>query len=120
MRLDVTVVTLGVPCLDLGDERALIRDTVCKTLTTQVAELSLGHVEPTAVFWGRVDVEFLCDALRLRRSKGFIKRCLAMGMQILKHETDLLSMGIMLIHKCLYKVGPINFGTLRCYLGSRK
>jgi hypothetical protein len=22
----------------------------------------------------------------------------------------------MLIHKCLYKVGPINFGTLRCDL----
>ena len=79
MCLGVLLVPLGIPRLDLFDEGGLRRDTAPKALTTQMAEFDLSHVEPTAVFGGRVDLSFLRDSLRLRRIKGFIKRCFGVG-----------------------------------------
>jgi hypothetical protein len=50
MGLGVLLVPLGVPRLDLGDERGLRRDTTPQALTAQMAEFDLRHVYPTAVF----------------------------------------------------------------------
>jgi hypothetical protein len=44
MRLGMLLVPLGVPRLDLVDERSLGRDTAPKALTTQMAEFDLRHV----------------------------------------------------------------------------
>jgi hypothetical protein len=44
MSLGVLLVPLGVPRLDLVDERGLRRDTAPQALTTQMAEFNLRHV----------------------------------------------------------------------------
>ena len=73
MSLGLTVVTLFVPRLDLVAKHGTILYTVCKALTTQMAQFYLGHVEPTAVFWCRMDVSFIGYALCLNGIKCFIK-----------------------------------------------
>jgi hypothetical protein len=44
MSLGLTVVTLFVPRVDLVAKHGTILSTVCKALTTQMAQFSLGHV----------------------------------------------------------------------------
>ncbi len=41
-----------------------------------------------------------------------------MGMQIIHHQTKVLGVGRMLIHKCLEKVRPVNFCALICHVCS--
>ena len=106
------LVPLGVPRLDLVEECGLGRDTAPKALTTQMAEFDLSHVEPTAMFGSGMDVSFIGDSFRLRRIKGFIKRSFGVGIEIVHHQTDFLSMRITLINKFSYKICPVNFGTL--------
>ena len=52
MSFGVICVTFFVPCVDLVDEGILVCYTVPKALTTQMTEVNLCHVEPTAVFGG--------------------------------------------------------------------
>jgi hypothetical protein len=77
-----------------------------------MAEFDRRHVEPTAMFGGIMDLLFVCDSFGLRGVKGFIQRGCGMGMQIVHHEADFLDMRILLIHKFLDKVRPINFRSL--------
>jgi hypothetical protein len=107
MCLGVLLIPLGVPRLDLVDERGLRRDTAPQALTAQMAEFDLRHVEPTAVFRRIMDLSFICDSFRLRRSKGFIKRSFGVGIQIVHHEANLLHVRIMLINQFFDKVRPI-------------
>ena len=112
MGLGVLLVPLGVPRLDLVDERGLRRDTAPQALTAQMAEFDLRHVEPTAVFRRIMDRSFIRDSFRLRRIKGFIQRSFGVGIQIVHHEANLLHVGIMLINQFFDKVRPIHFGAL--------
>jgi hypothetical protein len=109
MRLGLTVVTFFVPGLDLVDESGFVLDAVCKTLTTQMAEFDLGHVEPTPVFGGIMDFQCIGDSFRLLRNKRFIQRSLMMGIQIIHDQTDLLSVWRHLIHQRVHIVRKINF-----------
>ena len=112
MGLGVLLVPLGVPRLDLVDERGLRRDTAPQALTAQMAEFDLRHVEPTAVFGSIMDVSFVGDSFRLMGIKCFVKRSFGVGIQIVHHEANLLHVGIMLINQFFDKVRPIHFGAL--------
>ena len=74
MGLGVLRVPLGVPRLDLVDERGRRRDTAPQALTAQMAAFDLRHVEPTAVFRSIMDLSCIRDSFRLRRIKGFIRK----------------------------------------------
>ena len=108
----VPLVPLAVPCRDLFEKCGLRRDTTPKALTTQMAEFALRHVEPTAMLGGRMERSCIGDSFGLRGVKGFIQRGLGVGMQIVHHEADLLSMRSMLINKFLDKMRPIHFRSL--------
>jgi hypothetical protein len=81
-------------------------------LTTQLAELNLRHVSPTAMFGGILDHECSGYSLRLRRITGFIKSSLRVRLAMVQHEADVLHMRRMLINKCLYTMCPIHFWPL--------
>jgi len=102
MCLGVPLVPLRVPRLDLVDECGLGRDAAPKALTTQMAEFDLSHIEPTAVFWGRVHRSFIRYSFRLRRIKRFIKRRFDMVIEIVHHQAYFFYMGIMLVNKFWY------------------
>ena len=105
-------VLLGVPCPDLCDACRLARATAPKALTTQMAEVDLGPVEPTAVFGGLMARSCIGYAFRRSGLKGFIQRCFGMGIQIVQHQTTLLHVRILLINKFLDKVRPLHCGPL--------
>jgi hypothetical protein len=112
MGLGMLLVPLGVPRLDLVDEGGFGRATAPKTLTTQMAEFALRHVEPTAMFGSIMDRSFSRDSFRLRRIKGFMKRGVGVGIEMVHHEAHLLHVGIMLINEFFDKVRPIYFCAL--------
>jgi hypothetical protein len=85
MSLGVLLVPLGVPRLDLLDASGLRRHPAPQTLTTQMAEVALRPVEPTAVLGGRMDLDFIRNAFRLRGIKGCIKRGCGMGISMVHH-----------------------------------
>ncbi len=114
MCLGVLLVPFGVPCLDLVDQCGLRRDTAPKALPTKMAEFDFRHVEPTAMFGGIMNVEFIGDSFGLRGRKCFIQRSFGMGIQIVHHEADFLCMRLMLINQFLDKMRPINFCALLC------
>ena len=53
--------------MDMSPQVSLIRDTLSQTTTAEHAQLNLGHVEPTAVYWSVVELQTL--AMR-RASSG--------------------------------------------------
>jgi hypothetical protein len=112
MRLGMLLVPLGIPRLDLVDAWGLRRDTAPQTLTTQMAQCDLCHVSPTAVFGGILDCSFIRDSFRLRGIQCFIERCFGVGMQSIHHQTKFFPMRILLIHKLLDTVRPVNFCSL--------
>jgi len=117
MGLGMRLVPLGVPRLNLVEERGRGRDTAPQALTAQMAEFDLGHVEPTAMLGRRMDLSFIRDSLRFRGITCFRKRGFRVGMQMVHHEANLRPMGSMLLNKCLDKVRPITCCPLRSDFG---
>jgi hypothetical protein len=113
MGLGVLLVPLGVPRLDLVDERGLRRDTAPQALTAQRAEFDLRHVAPTAVLRSIRDRSCIRDAFRLRRLNGVRQRSMGVGMPMVPHEANLLHVGIMLVHQVCDHVRPIHVCSLR-------
>ena len=101
MSFGVSLVPFCVPRVDLVYESSLVRYTVWKTLTTEMAEFDLRHVEPTAMFGSIMDVSFVGDSFRLMGIKCFVKRSFGVGIEIIHHQTDFLHMRRMLVNECL-------------------
>ena len=51
------MVSLGLPCVDLGNEAVAAFDATIETLAFEHADLDLNHVEPAGVFGRVVEVE---------------------------------------------------------------
>ena len=61
------------PGFDLFAQFLNAGDATIKALARQDIESDLGHVEPTAMFGGVVDIEFVGDALGLLGHKDFVE-----------------------------------------------
>src|SRR5262249_40576085 len=117
MRLGVLLVPWGVPRLDLVDAGGCRRDTAPQTLTTQMAECALCHVEPTAMFGGIMELSLIGASFGLGGGKCVIQRGCGVGMPIGQHEADFLDMRRMRINQFWDKVRPIHFCSLLCDFG---
>jgi len=113
ISLGMPLVPLDVPRLDFFEEGGLGSAAAHEALTTQMAECNLRHIEPTAMFGGRMDRSCIGYSLRLMGIKGFRKRGLEMGIEISHDQTDFLHVRRMLINKFLEKMIPVYFGPLR-------
>ena len=59
----------GLPGGDFGDERVAVADPTIEALASEHRELQLGHVQPSAVDRGVVEVELSEEPARLVRSE---------------------------------------------------
>jgi hypothetical protein len=74
------------PQFNLVDARAQLPHafhSARQARTLENADLDLGHVQPTAVFWGVVELHALQDAPGFLWRKGFIERSRDMSIEII-------------------------------------
>jgi len=114
MGLGLALVPLQVPCLDLGEQGSLGRETAPKALATPRAECPRRPVAPTALFGSRRALECLGDSLGLRGGKGVLQRRCRGGVQMVPHEAHVLSVRRMLLNQCFDPVRPSNCCPRRC------
>ena len=79
--------------MDMSPQVSLIRDTLSQTTTAEHAQLDLGHVEPTAVYWSVVELQTLGDVPRFERLERIVERTELVGIEIVQHHSDRLSAG---------------------------
>ena len=81
-------VAIVLPCGDFVDERLFVGNAPVEALGRQNTKLGFGQIEPTAVFWREVPFEALDQSPGLGGRKGFIERCLAVGVEIVLDQND--------------------------------
>ena len=67
------MVSLGLPCVDLGNEAVAAFDATIETLAFENADLDLNHVEPAGVFGRVVELKPPEHAARLGRWEGGVE-----------------------------------------------
>ena len=93
--------------MDMSPQVSLIRDTLSQTTTAEHAQLDLGHVEPTAVYWSVVELQTLGDAPRFERLERIVERTELVGIEIVQHHSDRLSAGVCLVDQPLHLMSEV-------------
>jgi hypothetical protein len=75
-------ISVFTPGLSLSDELPGFFDALIETLTGEHAEFDFGHIEPTAVFGGVVELETLGKSFSFGRSEGLVERTGMMGVEL--------------------------------------
>ncbi len=86
----VSCVALGLQGGDALNQRVVIGDWTREAAALDDADLDLGHIEPTAMFWRIVHLQAAGDSARLRRRERRIERGQGMGVEVILHERDAL------------------------------
>ena len=84
------MVSLGLPCVDLGNEAVAAFDATIETLAFEHADLDLNHVEPAGVFGRVVELKPPEHAARLGRREGGV-RAAAVWVERLSRTTRMRS-----------------------------
>src|SRR4249920_2948832 len=94
----------------LLSERRDIRKTAIKTLTVQDTEFDFGHVQPTAMFGGVVELQFLANTAGFGGREGVIERGRTMGIELIEYHTNDLGLRIPFIDQPLHLVRKVGLG----------
>src|SRR4051812_25957308 len=78
----------GLPGGDLGGERGAVADAPAEALASKHRELQLGHVQPTAMDRGVVEVELPKDASGLGGRECLVEGGRGVRVQIVEHDAD--------------------------------
>src|SRR5579859_7349765 len=81
-------VARGLPGHDLGAHAVLAGQAPAEASTIEHSQLYLGHVEPTAMFGGIVELELARDAARFDGGEGLVEGRQAMRVEIVEDHTD--------------------------------
>src|SRR6185437_637776 len=106
-------ISLPLPCCDLFSELFLVVDATAWALALLEADLVFAHVGPTGVFRS---IETAQDATGLGRRKCLIQRAGGMDRQIVLHDTDAGSVGIMDVDEFAHAVRVVYGGAAVCNL----
>src|SRR5215210_6821328 len=101
-------VALGLPGSHFPGERFTVGDAPIQTLASQHRKLYLGHVQPTAVLWGVVDLQLLAQASGFGRSKRLIQGGGGVGVEVIHHQNDLLGAGVVEVNQLSYAIRPVD------------
>src|ERR671918_473189 len=100
-------VAFGFQGLDFPPEGGCVRDAPVQTLPAEHAQLHLGHVQPTTMLGGVVELQALENPPSLGRGKGLIQGSRAMGVQVVQDYPDHLSFRIGFIHQPPHLLGEV-------------
>src|SRR5208283_4246777 len=98
------------PGPDLTPDHGRFIDPPIQTLPIHDPELDLGHVQPTPVLGGRVNLQPIQQPSRLAGRERLIQTDTAVRVQVIHHQTDLLGLRIVDVHQLLDAFGPIAAG----------
>lgn len=101
-----------LPGSDLLPERLFLSDAPIHPVLTQYRQVTLGHVEPTAVFGRGMDLDLLADASGFLWLKRLVERGEIMRVQIIQHQHDVLDLWGMHLTKAVQHVGKILVGAV--------
>ncbi len=87
------LVASGLPGGDLGGEGVAVRDAAAEALAGEHRELHLGHVQPTAVDRGVVELQLAQDPPRLVRRERLVQRGRGVGVQVVQDDADAVASG---------------------------
>src|ERR671918_1576503 len=100
-------VAFGFQGLDFPPEGGFVGDALVQTLPAEHAQLQLGHVQPTTMLGGVVELQALENPPSLDRGKGLIQGSRAMGVQVVQDYPDHLSFRIGFIHQPPHLLGEV-------------
>src|SRR3979409_976592 len=86
--LGVVGIAVVLPCGDFLDEGLFVGNPAVEALGGQDAEVGLRQLETTAMLWSVVPFEALDQPPGFEGRKGFIKRSLAVDIEIVLDQND--------------------------------
>ena len=92
-----SLVTLMFQRRDLSLQYHLVADSTVETLVAEDAQLYLGHVQPTAVYWSVMELQTLGDAPRVGWLEGIVQRTQLVSVEIVQHQPYRLGVRVCLI-----------------------
>jgi len=112
MNFGLELVARAFPGSNLFAQDLDTRDTTIEALTGQHGQLTLGHIEPTAVLGGVVKLEFADDPTRFSRRQNAVQGGRGMGIEVIQDQANPFGGWEVLIHQQAYLLSKIWFRPL--------
>ena len=109
----MVLIALGLPGGDFLVQELGIGDPAIQTLCRKNREFAFGHIEPTAMFGRVVKLQLARDPASLSGRKRLVQRRWRMGVEIIHHQPDQLSLGEIDLNQQLHLVSEVLLGALR-------
>src|SRR5918992_3281030 len=101
---------------DLSPQSLFIRDSSIQTLPHQHAQLDLRHTQPTGVLRRVMKLKLAKYSPCFPWLKGFIQRRPLMGVEIVHHYSDHLSLRVSLVNKPFHLMGKVALRPSRSHI----
>ena len=107
--VNVGLIAFLLPSQGFAFQRQLGGDTPLKRLANQDGAFDFGHLEPTAVFRRKVELEQMFEVMGTVCRKVFIKGAIGMGVEMILNDLKFGRVGRMGCAKPVPKLGIIGF-----------
>src|SRR5580765_1284781 len=94
-----------------SDQRRLVTDPPVEALPGQHRQFRLGHVQPTAMFGGVVDLQLVDQSPGFGRREPLVQRRHLVRVQVVHHQHDLLGRRVLDVDQVADHLGEIDLGT---------
>ena len=94
-----SLVTLMFQRRDLSFQYHLVADSTVETLIAQDAQLYLGHIQPTAVYWSVMELQALGDASCFGWLEGIVQRAQLVSVEVVQHQPYRLCVRVCLVNQ---------------------
>ena len=84
---------------DLSFQYHLVADSTVETLIAQDAQLYLGHIQPTAVYWSVMELQALGDASCFGWLEGIVQRAQLVSVEVVQHQPYRLCVRVCLVNQ---------------------
>src|SRR5579872_4653278 len=94
--MDLAMRSVGslFPSDKLKVEGPFVRDTAFQALLGQNTQLDLCHIEPRPMCWREMKTKSGSDAVRLSFAKRFDQRVIRMGVEVIQHDINAVSVRV--------------------------
>src|SRR5262249_28447127 len=99
------------PSRDFTLAHFFVRETALEALASKDGEFHLDHIEPPAMLRGVVKLPTLQNPMGVGWRKGFVQGCWRMRVEIVDHDSNDLSFGVIPSDQRLHTGCEVRFGT---------
>ena len=106
------LVAMVLPALNLLAEVLDGGNVVGQALPGQHTQFDLSNIEPAGVLGGVMDLQSIRESFGLFRRQHLVERGGRVGIEVVHHQDDFLSFGIVLFEKFLHEERPVLLGAV--------